>query len=137
MSKNKSADSAGIVVEMLQSAGDGFLLCVTELFNEILFSCMPPTAWKRSRISVIFKKGDPSLPSNYRPITLLPILYKLFSKLVWGRVRVMLDDAQSHDQAGFQSGFPCEDHLFTVVLLAGAFSEYRSPLWTCAIDFTK
>ena len=41
------------------------------------------------------------------------------------------------DQAGFREGFSCEDHLFTITLLAEKSNEFNLPLWVAAIDFTK
>ena len=86
---------------------------------------------------VLFKKGDPKLPGNYRPITLLPILYKLFSRILYTRVSKDLDASQCVDQAGFRSGFSCDDHLLAISLLIEAHSEHKLPLWFCAIDFEK
>jgi len=93
MKKGKAGDKSGIVIEMLQLAGDSVLECIAYLFNEVLFSCEAPGNWKESCIAVLFKKGDTALPENYRPITLLPILYKLFSRVIWGRVRSNLEAA--------------------------------------------
>ena len=44
---------------------------------------------------------------------------------------------QAVDQAGFRTGFSCDDHLFVVTLLSGLFEEYRLPLWAVAADFRK
>ena len=86
---------------------------------------------------VLFKKGDKQDAENYRPISLLSILYKLFAKLVDKRIGPILDAAQSVDQAGFRSGFGCEDHLFTITHLVQTANEYQLPLWVAAVDFQK
>ena len=135
MKKGKAADQGGLVVEMLQLASDDLLGSIAALFDEVLFSCEAPCEWKKSRISVLFKKGDPKMPGNYRPITLLPILYKLFSRLVLHRIRPTLEAAQTVDQAGFRSGFSCEDHLFTAMLLAEIMLEFQMPL--CIVNVCK
>ena len=74
---------------------------------------------------------------NYRPISILPILYKLFSRMILERIKLVLAQAQSVDQAGFKSGFSCDDHLLTVVLLQEAAAEFRNGLWFAAVDFQK
>ena len=86
---------------------------------------------------MLYKKDDPSAPENYRPNSLLPILYKLFTRLICSRIGDWLDGAQTADQAGFRSRFACFDHLHTIVLLIEAMSEFQLPLWICAIDFKK
>ena len=80
MKECKASDKSGIVVEMLQHAGQGFLSVLTHVFNDILFKNEPPKSWKESSISVMFKKGDATLPENYRPITLLNADYKILAK---------------------------------------------------------
>ena len=74
---------------------------------------------------------------NYRPIALLSILYKLFSKVVCGRIGCILDAAQPVDQAGFRTGFGCDDHLLTLVLVAEKMSEFQLPLWIALVDYQK
>eukprot|EP00973_Karenia_brevis_P056797 7903984-Karenia_brevis.AAC.1 len=73
MGKGKSADTKGLVVEMLQMAGDKSLESVAGLFNKILEQDgLHPQSWNKSVVTVLFKKGDAQMPCNYRPLTLLP-----------------------------------------------------------------
>ena len=44
---------------------------------------------------------------------------------------------QSVDQAGFTSGFSCDDHLFTVAMLHEKMAAWQEELWIVAIDFKK
>eukprot|EP00973_Karenia_brevis_P032316 4453566-Karenia_brevis.AAC.1 len=88
-------------------------------------------------LTVLHKKGDTKILDNYRPISLLRIFYKLFTRVVYSRIRGTLEAAQCCDQAGFRSGYCCEDHLQTIVLIVEAYAEYNSALWACAIDYKK
>ena len=138
MAKKKSLDYHGVVAEMLQNARDGFLELIANIFGDILCrAAPPPESWKQARLKVLLKKGDAKLPDNYRPITILPILYKLFSHIVCKRITPILEESQSRDQAGFRSGFACIDYLFTMVLLTERAAEYHTPVWLCAVDFRK
>ena len=138
MKKSKAGDSAGLVAEMLQYGSQELCRILAKLFSKVLrFEVEPPEAWKESLISVLYKKGDPTMPGNYRPICLLPILYKLFSKIICERITSTLEKAQTVDQAGFRAGFSCEDHLLSVVLLIEAYCEHNLPLCLCTVDFAK
>eukprot|EP00959_Pyramimonas_sp_CCMP1952_P418387 8764923-Pyramimonas_sp.AAC.1 len=55
----------------------------------------PPDPWRHACVKVIFKKGDPTLPENYRPILILPIMYKLFAMALNGRPAKFPDGNQS------------------------------------------
>ena len=138
MANSKSADSRGVVAELLKHSSDDFLKLVAEMFADVLKAdAEPPEAWKQTRLRVLFKKGSPLQVENYRPISILPILYKLFSKVLCARVKKQLELEQSVDQAGFRSGFSCDDHLFAITMLAEGCREFRAPLWTVAVDFRK
>jgi len=111
---------------------------IANLLNDVLRDdLLPPAEWKKSRIIILYKKDDPTLPENYRPITLLPILYKLFARVLCQRIGCVLDQSQPPDQAGFRAGYGCQDHLHTIILIIEAMNEFQLPLWVCAIDFKK
>ena len=86
---------------------------------------------------MIYKSGDPSLPSNYRPIAIIPLLYKLFARLLYNRLAPLLDAHQTPDQAGFRHDFSTDDHLFATRILGEQSHEWQLPLWVSAIDFKK
>ena len=54
----------------------------TFLFNKSLSEGILPNILKIAKVEPIFKKGDISLPNNYRPISFLPQLSKIFLHVV-------------------------------------------------------
>ena len=50
---------------------------ITALLNLSFKQAKVPDAWKTSKVTPIFKSGDPSLASNYCPMSLLPVLAKI------------------------------------------------------------
>ncbi|KAK6750035.1 hypothetical protein RB195_002186 [Necator americanus] len=64
-----------------------------------------PDQWKTSRTVLIHKKGDREDLRNYRPICLLSVLYKVFTKIILTCISTTLDEAQPEEQAGFHQGF--------------------------------
>jgi hypothetical protein len=57
------------------------------LFNAALLAQYFPTEWKLAPVISILKPGkDPSLPSSYRPISLLDTIGKLFEKTLLSRI---------------------------------------------------
>ena len=87
MKCGKARDDAGVIVELIKSGSDKLREAILHLFNDVLHADQaPPEKWKRTRLTMIFKKGDPGLSSNYRPIAILPIVYKVFSRIVCTRI---------------------------------------------------
>ena len=103
----------------------------------LLPNATPPAEWKYTTISVIFKSGDPQLPNNYRPISIIPLLYKLFARLLYNRLEPLLDKHQTPDQAGFRRNYSTDDHLFTTTIVHERSQEWQLPLWVSAVDFKK
>ena len=128
----------GLVVEMLQEGSDMLLEIIADVSSEILKpDPKPPSMWKECRVRVLLKKGDPKLPDNYRPITLMKILYKLFSRMLLDRIRGVLASEQPVEQACFREGYRVGDHLFAMTLIIEGSAEFNVPMWVCTVDFRK
>ena len=64
---------------MLKYGGESLCDELALLFNKILENGEIPEAWKHSFTIPIFKKGDRKVSDNYRGITLLSAVLKLFT----------------------------------------------------------
>ena len=138
LKKNKAPDNAKVCAEMIKYGGEQLKNVLLATFNSIIEPSMPtPETWRKTIIKVLYKSGDSKLPQNYRPIASIPILYKLFSRLLYNRLEKILDPEQHMDQAGFRKGRSTVDHLFTIVMIQEISDEWKVPIWTCAIDFKK
>ena len=62
-----------------------------------------PDAWKIARIVSAFKDGDKAIKSNYRPISILPVISRLFEKLITDQVYQYMNENSlfSLGQSGF------------------------------------
>ena len=82
LKNGKSADVVGVAAEMLKNGGCSLQAALLNLYNDIIKpGAVAPQAWKQTQLKVLFKSGDPCLPQNYRPISIIPLMYKLFSAL--------------------------------------------------------
>ncbi|KAK6735829.1 hypothetical protein RB195_018837 [Necator americanus] len=93
--------------------------------------------WKASRTVLIHKKGDREDLRNYRPICLLSVLYKVFTKIILMRISRTLDEVQPQEQAGFRQGFGCMDHIQTVSRVIEVCREYRLLLVLTFVVYEK
>jgi len=138
LKRNKACDDLSVGGELLKDGCMELWEAVLRTLNDIIsFKVPTPEAWKRIRTIVLFKKGDPTLPQNYRPIALLRITYKLFSRMLCARLSSYLLLQQSPEQAAYKPGFSTEDHLVTLTLLYEGAREWNLDLWLVLVDFEK
>ena len=138
MKRGKAKDETGLIAEMIKDASEGLLIAILDLFNDVLtFRETPPAEWKNTKLTVIFKKNDARLPGNYRPIAIIPILYKLFSRMLCKRLLRYIMPAQGVEQAAYRKGFSTEDHLLTITQLIEKSREHNFPVWIALVDFEK
>ena len=74
-----------------------------DIYNTSLCEGILPQSWKDAHVCAVFKKGDPSCVSNYRPISLLSNLDKVLERLVFKHMFNHLRDINF--LSSFQSGF--------------------------------
>ena len=110
---------------------------VERLFNYCLAETKIPKGWFNAIVILIFKKGNKYKLKNYRPISLLSVLYKLFTRIITQRLTNKLDTYQPREQAGFRRGYSTMDHLQTVKILIEKANEYNITLWMAMIDYEK
>ena len=74
IARNKATGLDQIPACVIKDAIDYIILPLTHIVNLSLNSGKMPDTWKKVRVTPIFKSGDTTKPSNYRPISVLPIL---------------------------------------------------------------
>ena len=62
------------------------------IFNTSLETSQFPDPWKIARVSPIFRDDEKTKKSNYRPISLLLVVCRLFEKLVFSQLYQYLND---------------------------------------------
>ena len=83
------------------------------MFNLCLQTESSPQEWKMHKICPIPKKGDPLLVHNYRPISLLCVLSKVFEKAVYDQIISFIHPKISKNQFGFMPNRSCLTELLT------------------------
>ncbi|CAH2084684.1 unnamed protein product [Euphydryas editha] len=86
---------------LLRSCATALCRPLHHLFNLSLREGIFPTIWKSARITPVFKGGDKSNIENYRPISILSALSKLFEKLVYNAIYPLMHNVIIPEQHGF------------------------------------
>ena len=86
---------------------------------------------------LIHKKEDNKDLKNYRPISLLSNIYKVFTKNLTLRLMRVLHENQPIEQARFRSRYSTIDHIHTVNQLKEKCVEYQKPLCLALFHYEK
>ena len=140
LKNNKSPGDDLIVNEYICSSLVYMIEIYEELFNLIFDTGLLPEAWLIGNIIPIFKnKGNKMNPQNYRPITLLSTLGKLFTCILNTRLCDYLDEFSiiNENQAGFRKDYSTTDHIFTLYSFFELLRLRKKKLHCVFIDFEK
>ena len=110
---------------------------IADICSDIIRGGEIPESWHNNTIDMLHKTGPTHDASNYRPICILDITYKVLARILYSRIIGKIDAAQSVDQAGFRKEFSTDDHLLTSTILIENVWRSRKQLWICAVDFQK
>ena len=104
--EKKSSAIDGLSSKILKHAFLAIPIKLCKCFVLSVTSGIFPDNWKMARVVPLFKGGDASNVSNYRPISLLPLPGKLLEKLVHQKLIVFIESHQilNCNQGGFRSG---------------------------------
>ena len=141
LENGKAAGIDSIIPELIKSLQNEGLRTLTTLINFILTRGGGfPREWATGIIVPIFKKGDTGDLSNYRGITLLSIVGKIFTGILNSRLKSVIETFSllNENQAGFRSGYRTTDHIFTLhSLIDNYVYKNKKKLYVCFIDFRK
>ena len=128
----------GLVAEMVKTKHEGLTEVLVEFFDSILKNSIEsPDSWRSTKMKVIFKKGDVQLPKNYRPISIIPVLAKLYSTILYQRLQPLLDARIADEQFGFRGGRGCSDAVHILRLVIEKSAEWGEELWIATLDAEK
>ncbi|XP_055919715.1 uncharacterized protein LOC129951530 [Eupeodes corollae] len=125
---DKCTGNDGIVTEMLKYGKQPISTVFTMIFNDILITQQIPKRRKQATITHIHIKGNKDDINNYRPISNISMIYKLFSKVMYTKIKDTLNRNQPREQAGFREGFSTTDHLQTMNQLIEKTNEFEKPI---------
>lgn len=111
----KASGPDGWPILSLKECGQQLSVPLSILFNKSFNSSTLPDAWKEALVTPIFKKGDRTIASNYRPISLTSPIVKMMESIIRDRI---MDHMVKHNlftphQHGFTAGRSCVTQLLT------------------------
>ena len=82
LNPSKATGPDGIPAIVLKECADDLARPLSMLFSPCLRIAYQPASWKTANVVAIFKKNSKSLPNNYRPVSLLPVISKIMERII-------------------------------------------------------
>lgn len=86
LDNSKSPGADKITVKVLKECSFQIAPILVDVLNLVIFTGVYPDCLKLAQVVPLFKDGDRSDPSNYRPISMLPLLNKVFELSIYKRL---------------------------------------------------
>ena len=99
---SKAIRESNIPVKLIKGDSDPFAEIICKYFNEYLEKSKCLDCLKLASITPVFKKGARTSENNYRPVSILPILSKLFERLIGKQFSELFESILSKFQCGLE-----------------------------------
>lgn len=85
------------------------------LYNSCITNCQWPSNWKKGEWTPVFKREDPQNSGNYRPIAALPVVSKVFEKLLSEQITKQFDSRLHPGITAYRKCRSCETTLISLI----------------------
>ena len=116
----KNTNSAGydeLTTKFIKVSAPLLIPALTKIFNLSITAGVYPNSLKTAKITPVFKKGDPSSVNNYRPISVLSSINKIYEKILYSRLINFIEKFNIfyEYQYGFRKNHSTEHALIEMV----------------------
>ena len=112
---SKAVQDSDIPVKVLKENSDFFAEYIYLQFNEAVISSKFADFFKYEDITTGFKQGLRNQANNYRPISIVPVISKIFKKIICGQLSNHFDNILSKFQCGFRKGYSPQHCLLLMI----------------------
>ena len=139
LNRNKAAGIDCLMNEFFIESRDSICSHLADLFNVIFDTGYYPEDWAKGIIIPLYKKNNPDDVNNYRGITLISCLAKIFTGILNRRITLVCEQNEllSDAQFGFRSGRSTTDAIFVLSSIIQHYLNQNKRLYCAFIDMRK
>ena len=127
----------GLLPDVLKYCGGPLLDYILTLFQTVWKERCVPAEWRDALLVPVPKKGDLSSCDNWKGISLLDVMGKLFARLLNDGLQLVVEETVSDSQCGFRTGRGCVDMIFCVRQLVEKAIEHNTKLFLLFVALRK
>ena len=112
---NKAIQNTDIPTKLIKESSDIFANFIFENFNNCICHSIFPTSVKNAIIIPVHKKGPRTSKNNFRPVSILPNISKIYERVMFKQMSEFFEPILSKYQCGFRKGFSAQ-HCLSAML---------------------
>ena len=140
LNSSGGSDPNGIFPLFLKNIATHLAPKLAKIFRDLLKTGSFPECWRTANITPIPKGTSPSqFPSDYRPISITPVLSKVFEKLIFRKLYSFVEQNNllPISQFGFRKGLGTSDALFVLTHELQSSLDSRAESRVVSLDFSS
>ena len=137
LNKNKASQKSDIPIKIIHDNVDIFADFIAESFKGAIKTSNFSNCLKLADITPLHKKGRKDNKENYRPVSILPTLSKIFEKILFEQISVFFDKLLSDQQCGFRKGYSTQLCLLNLLEKWKNCVEKGKPFGALLTDLSK
>ena len=116
LNDKKSGTFMNIPTKMLKAVKDEVAKPLAQIWNEeVILNKKFPSKLKLADITPLFKKLETVLKENYRPVSLLPVVSKIFERIMQKQMKPFMEDHLSPYLCGYRKGYNAQYALVSMI----------------------
>ena len=135
LKSNKACGPDGVPPGLFKILPIEWVMYISILFNSIFLPGTYPICWTTAKLFTIFKRGLRDIPDNYRAISVMNSIAKIYDMILSSRLSQWFRPYR--EQAGSQAGRGCIEHLVALRLLLDCARRKKLKLFVTFVDFKK
>ena len=122
---SKASPFGSIPVKILTEHSDLFAPLVQLFINESIDTSKFPKELKKGDITSLFKNDDAFAKKNYRPITVLPAISKIYERTFSGQIAHYMENVLSPYQCAYRKGYNTQHALLRLIEKCRSFLDMK------------
>ena len=134
---NKAIQSTDIPTKIIKRNSDIFSDFIFSNINECIRNSTFPPALKIANITPVHKKDSKNVKENYRPVSILPNVSKIYEKIMFNQISDFFENIFSKFQCGFRKGFSVHHCLVAMLEKWKNAIDNKKYFGALVTDFSK
>ena len=137
LNPRKAVGVDGISPRILRLGSPVLAEKVTNLINFCILNRSLPSEWKQARLTPVFKRGVDTDKANYRPVSILTSLSKVFEKVIYDQTWNAFHNVLSSNLSGFMKTHSCCTALLKMTEDWRSSIDNKEAVAAVAVDLSK